>query len=174
MSNTKQLLSDYVQYRMSLSGLLQKPAERTLASTVVRRMGIETERLCPNVFLLNFLRFWRGLQGLENVCGELLSQGICWGRIVQVISLTGFTCAKYAERGMPTEGMVEKVSFVLEKSASSWIEDAGGWDAFVEIYNKYCPPDNCTPSCTVVVGMLVLMFAIVAVLFSIDERVVFV
>ncbi|KAF3703938.1 Apoptosis regulator Bcl-2 [Channa argus] len=80
---------------------------------------------------------------LTRVREELFRDGLNWGRIVAMMELGGALSAKLAR----TEGVgqVDDIARWLEESLDlpllqGWIEENGGWDAFVELYGDSKPP----------------------------------
>ncbi|XP_018542436.1 apoptosis regulator Bcl-2 isoform X1 [Lates calcarifer] len=79
-------------------------------------------------------------RSLAVVREELFRDGVNWGRIVAMMELGG---ALSAEAG--GAGQVDDIARWMEESLDSaplqgWIEDNGGWDAFVELYGESRPP----------------------------------
>ncbi|XP_073344715.1 apoptosis regulator Bcl-2-like [Pagrus major] len=82
-------------------------------------------------------------RGLAAVREELFRDGVNWGRIVAMMELGGALCTEVVRRGGAWQ--VDDVSGWMEESLDSpllqgWIEDNGGWDAFVELYGESRPP----------------------------------
>ncbi|XP_039983058.1 apoptosis regulator Bcl-2-like [Xiphias gladius] len=74
---------------------------------------------------------------------ELFRDGINWGRIVAMMELGGALSAEVAKTGGAWQ--VDDIARWMEESLDSpllqgWIEDNGGWDAFVELYSESRPP----------------------------------
>ncbi|XP_071340400.1 apoptosis regulator Bcl-2-like [Trachinotus anak] len=82
-------------------------------------------------------------QSLMTVREELFRDGVNWGRIVALMELGGSLSAEVAKTGRPWQ--VDDIARWMEESLDSpllqgWIEDNGGWDAFVELYGESRPP----------------------------------
>ncbi|XP_040921283.1 apoptosis regulator Bcl-2-like [Toxotes jaculatrix] len=82
-------------------------------------------------------------RSLMAVCEELFKDGVNWGRIVAMMELGGALSAEVTKRGGGWQ--VDDIARWMEESLDSpllqgWIEDNGGWDAFVELYGESRPP----------------------------------
>ncbi|XP_042255443.1 apoptosis regulator Bcl-2-like [Thunnus albacares] len=82
-------------------------------------------------------------RSLAAVREELFRDEVNWGRIVVLMELGGALSAEVAN----TEGawQVDDIAGWMAESLDSpplqgWIEDNGGWDAFVELYGESRPP----------------------------------
>ncbi|XP_070709483.1 apoptosis regulator Bcl-2-like [Pempheris klunzingeri] len=82
-------------------------------------------------------------RGLTAVREELFRDGVNWGRIVAMMELGGAVCSQVVHRGGAWQ--VDDITAWLEESLDSpllrgWIEDNGGWGAFVQLYGASGPP----------------------------------
>ncbi|KAM7389986.1 hypothetical protein PAMA_008253 [Pampus argenteus] len=120
-------------------------APPTRLQVVLRSAGDELERryhgnLAAHVSALLVCPDGGSVQrSLEVIREELFRDGVNWGRIVALMELCGALSAEVAH----TEGawQVDDIARWLVESLDSpplqgWIEDNGGWDAFVELYGE--------------------------------------
>ncbi|XP_041824015.1 apoptosis regulator Bcl-2-like [Melanotaenia boesemani] len=82
---------------------------------------------------------WRSLTVIRN---ELFRDGVNWGRIVTMMALGGALSAEVAGTG--EMGQLDNIADWMVESLDSpplqrWIEENGGWDAFVELYESRPP-----------------------------------
>ncbi|XP_028288793.1 apoptosis regulator Bcl-2-like [Parambassis ranga] len=99
-------------------------------------LSVQVLRLCRND---GGAARWRSLSVIKE---ELFRNGVNWGRIVTMMALGGALSAELATAGELDQ--VDEVAGWLEESLDSaplhqWIEDNGGWDAFVELYGSRAP-----------------------------------
>ncbi|XP_069033720.1 apoptosis regulator Bcl-2-like [Embiotoca jacksoni] len=78
-------------------------------------------------------------RSLTAIREELFVDGVNWGRIVAMMEVGGALSAELARTGEP--GRVDDVAGWMEESLDGaelrgWIQDNGGWDAFVELYES--------------------------------------
>ncbi|XP_022621507.1 apoptosis regulator Bcl-2-like isoform X2 [Seriola dumerili] len=97
-------------------------------------------------------------QSLTVVREELFRDGVNWGRIVAMMELGGALSAEVAKTGGAWQ--VDDIARWMEESLDSpplqgWIEDNGGWNAFVELYGESRPPVSFW-SLKTVFGLVVL------------------
>ncbi|XP_008293855.1 apoptosis regulator Bcl-2-like [Stegastes partitus] len=114
----------------------------------LRSAGDEVARCCHgNLWAhVSALRLCEGgavqRRSLEAVSEELFRDGVNWGRIVAMMELGGALSAEAAEAGDMRQ--VDAIAGWMEDSLDSlplrgWIEDNGGWDAFVQLYESRPP-----------------------------------
>lgn len=89
---------------------------------------------------------------------ELFRDGVNWGRIVAMMVLGGALCTEAVQKGGAWH--LDDIARWMEESLDSpplrgWIEDNGGWDAFVELYSD-CRPPSSFWSLRTVFGLAVL------------------
>ncbi|XP_023154947.1 apoptosis regulator Bcl-2-like [Amphiprion ocellaris] len=94
---------------------------------------------------------------LTAVSRELFRDGVNWGRIVTMMELGGALSAEAAEAGLTCQ--VDDIAGWMEDSLDSpplrgWIQDNGGWDAFLQLYESRPPVTSW--SLRTVVGLVVL------------------
>ncbi|XP_072235128.1 apoptosis regulator Bcl-2-like [Leuresthes tenuis] len=81
-------------------------------------------------------------RSLAAIRDELFRDGVNWGRIVAMMLLGGALSSEVAQAG--ERGPLDDVIDWMEESLNSppirrWIQDNGGWDAFVELYESRPP-----------------------------------
>ncbi|XP_053198743.1 apoptosis regulator Bcl-2-like [Scomber japonicus] len=124
---------------------------------VLRSAGDELERCYRDNLTAHAVALLRQDGGsarrrLTAVRDELLRDGVNWGRIVALMELSAATSAEVASREGGAEGgaaggagQVDDIARWMADSLDSpplqgWIEENGGWDAFVELYGESRPP----------------------------------
>ncbi|XP_047205795.1 apoptosis regulator Bcl-2-like [Girardinichthys multiradiatus] len=109
------------------------------------------------------------LRSLTLIRDEMFRDGVNWGRIVAMMALGGALSTEAARMG--ETGQVDDIADWMEESLESstlrgWIQNNGGWDAFVELYESRPPVTFWTLS--TVFGLVVLgaAFITLGVLFA--------
>ncbi|XP_006892791.1 PREDICTED: apoptosis regulator Bcl-2 [Elephantulus edwardii] len=76
------------------------------------------------------------------VVEELFRDGVNWGRIVAFFEFGGVMCVESVNREMSP--LVDYIALwmteYLNRHLHAWIQDNGGWDAFVELYGPSMRP----------------------------------
>ncbi|XP_044521697.1 apoptosis regulator Bcl-2 [Gracilinanus agilis] len=76
------------------------------------------------------------------VVEELFRDGVNWGRIVAFFEFGGVMCVESVNREMSP--LVDSIALwmteYLNRHLHTWIQDNGGWDAFVELYGNSMRP----------------------------------
>uniref|UniRef100_A0A452R145 Apoptosis regulator Bcl-2 n=1 Tax=Ursus americanus TaxID=9643 RepID=A0A452R145_URSAM len=76
------------------------------------------------------------------VVEELFRDGVNWGRIVAFFEFGGVMCVESVNREMSP--LVDNIALwmteYLNRHLHTWIQDNGGWDAFVELYGPSMQP----------------------------------
>ncbi|XP_056105146.1 apoptosis regulator Bcl-2a [Rhinichthys klamathensis goyatoka] len=109
---------------------------------VLREAGDEIERMyqrefeemshqmifSPNAAQRNFL----------TVAEELFRDEVNWGRIVAFFEFGGTMCVESVNREMASQvdSIAHWMTDYLNGPLENWIEENGGWDAFVEMYGQ--------------------------------------
>ncbi|KAF7222502.1 apoptosis regulator Bcl-2 [Nothobranchius furzeri] len=122
----------------------QQPEPLADIHRVMREAGDELERL----YQLDFTEMSRQLYltnataktRFAEVIDELFRDGVNWGRIIAFFEFGGTVCVECASR----EEMATQVDTIAEWMTeylngpllNSWIEDNGGWGAFVDLYDR--------------------------------------
>ncbi|XP_061588318.1 apoptosis regulator Bcl-2 [Cololabis saira] len=109
---------------------------------VLREAGDELERL----YQLDFTEMSRQLyltsatasRRFAEVIDELFRDGVNWGRIIAFFEFGGTVCAECVSKEMSSQvdNIAEWMTEYLNGPLNSWIQDNGGWDAFVELYDR--------------------------------------
>ncbi|KAM9322046.1 apoptosis regulator Bcl-2 [Pholidichthys leucotaenia] len=110
---------------------------------VLREAGDELERL----YQPDFTEMSRQLQltsttaqrRFAEVIDELFRDGVNWGRIIAFFEFGGTVCVECASKEDMTpqvDNIAEWMTEYLNGPLHSWIQDNGGWDAFVELYDR--------------------------------------
>ncbi|XP_072220423.1 apoptosis regulator Bcl-2 isoform X2 [Leuresthes tenuis] len=110
---------------------------------VLREAGDELERL----YQLDFTEMSRQLyltsttskRRFAEVIDELFRDGVNWGRIIAFFEFGGTVCVECSTKEEMTsqvDNIAEWMTEYLNGSLNSWIQDNGGWDAFVELYDR--------------------------------------
>ncbi|KAM3860325.1 apoptosis regulator Bcl-2-like [Diretmus argenteus] len=98
------------------------------------------------------------LRRLVAVREELFSDGVNWGRIVALLELGGALCVEVVKRERAWQ--VQDITGWMVESLEApplrgWIDDNGGWNAFVDLYGQTRSPGSYWSS-RMVFGLAVL------------------
>ncbi|XP_073487029.1 apoptosis regulator Bcl-2 isoform X1 [Aquarana catesbeiana] len=76
------------------------------------------------------------------VVEELFHDGINWGRIVAFFEFGGVMCVESVNREMSplVDSIVGWMTDYLNRHLQNWIQEQGGWEAFVELYGSSVQP----------------------------------
>ncbi|NXP12687.1 BCL2 regulator, partial [Thinocorus orbignyianus] len=76
------------------------------------------------------------------VVEELFRDGVNWGRIVAFFEFGGVMCVESVNREMSSlvDSIAAWMTEYLNRHLHNWIQDNGGWDAFVELYGNSMRP----------------------------------
>ncbi|KAM6454262.1 apoptosis regulator Bcl-2 isoform 1-T2 [Liasis olivaceus] len=76
------------------------------------------------------------------VVEELFRDGVNWGRIVAFFEFGGMLCVESVSREMSplVDSIAEWMTEYMNRHLHDWIQDNGGWDAFVELYSNNIRP----------------------------------
>uniref|UniRef100_A0A663MPN9 Apoptosis regulator Bcl-2 n=1 Tax=Athene cunicularia TaxID=194338 RepID=A0A663MPN9_ATHCN len=76
------------------------------------------------------------------VVEELFRDGVNWGRIVAFFEFGGVMCVESVNREMSplVDSIAAWMTEYLNRHLHNWIQDNGGWDAFVELYGNSVRP----------------------------------
>ncbi|KAM4605982.1 apoptosis regulator Bcl-2-like [Polymixia lowei] len=97
-------------------------------------------------------------RSLAAVRDQLFVDGVNWGRIVALMEFGGAMCVESVKREMTWQ--VDDIAGWMVESLDTpplqgWMEENGGWDAFIELYGQARPPAGCW-SMRMVFGLAVL------------------
>lgn len=76
------------------------------------------------------------------VVEELFQNGINWGRIIAFFEFGGMMCVECVSQEMSplVDNVAVWMTEYLNRHLHDWIQDNGGWDAFVELYSNSMRP----------------------------------
>ncbi|XP_062833724.1 apoptosis regulator Bcl-2 [Anolis carolinensis] len=76
------------------------------------------------------------------VVEELFQDGVNWGRIVAFFEFGGMLCVESVSREMSplVDNIATWMTEYLNQYLRNWIQENGGWDAFVELYSNNMRP----------------------------------
>ncbi|KAK5889072.1 hypothetical protein CesoFtcFv8_015106 [Champsocephalus esox] len=110
---------------------------------VLREAGDELERLYqPDFTEMSrqlYLTSTTAQRRFSEVIDELFRDGVNWGRIIAFFEFGGTVCVECASKQEMTsqvDNIAEWMTEYLNGPLSSWIQDNGGWEAFVELYDR--------------------------------------
>uniref|UniRef100_A0A8C7ZK61 Apoptosis regulator Bcl-2 n=1 Tax=Oryzias sinensis TaxID=183150 RepID=A0A8C7ZK61_9TELE len=110
---------------------------------VLREAGDELERLYQRDFTEMsrqlYLTSTTAKTRFAEVIDELFRDGVNWGRIIAFFEFGGTVCVECAsneEMSTQVASIAEWMTEYLNGPLNSWIEENGGWDAFVELYDR--------------------------------------
>ncbi|KAL6104600.1 apoptosis regulator Bcl-2 [Pungitius pungitius] len=121
------------------------PSDPTAAAThrVLREAGDELERLYqPDFTEMSrqlYLTSTTAQRRFAEVIDELFRDGVNWGRIIAFFEFGGTVCVECAAKEEMTsqvDNIAEWMTEYLNGPLNIWIQDNGGWDAFVELYDR--------------------------------------
>ncbi|KAM6920455.1 apoptosis regulator Bcl-2 isoform 1-T1 [Lycodopsis pacificus] len=132
---------------------------------VLREAGDELERLYqPDFTEMSrqlYLTSTTAQRRFAEVIDELFRDGVNWGRIIAFFEFGGTVCVECAakeEMVSQVDNIAEWMTEYLNGPLNNWIQDNGGWDAFVELYDRQRDSlFNCSwPSIKTVFGLAAL------------------
>ncbi|XP_039242490.1 apoptosis regulator Bcl-2 isoform X1 [Pipra filicauda] len=123
----------------------QRPAPQ-LVHLVLRQAGDEFSRRYQRDFAqmsgqLHLTPF-TARSRFAAVVEELFRDGVNWGRIVAFFEFGGVMCVESVNREMSplVDSIAAWMTEYLNRHLHNWIQDNGGWDAFVELYGNSMRP----------------------------------
>lgn len=77
-------------------------------------------------------------QSFKSVMDEVFKDGVNWGRVVGLFAFGGVLCVECAEKDMSdlVPRVADWMTTYLDEHISPWIESAGGWDTFGQIFGR--------------------------------------
>ncbi|KAM5135864.1 bcl-2-like protein 1 [Mantella aurantiaca] len=83
-------------------------------------------------------------QSFEQVVQELFRDGMNWGRVVAFFSFGGALCFESADKEMEEllPRIIQWMATYLDSSLEPWIQENGGWEAFVSLYGNDAPANS--------------------------------
>ncbi|KAL4630962.1 apoptosis regulator Bcl-2-like [Arapaima gigas] len=109
---------------------------------VLREAGDEIERMYQRDFaeMPERLHFTPSTaqRKFTAVIEELFRDGVNWGRIVAFFEFGGTMCVESVNREMTSQvdNIAHWMTEYLNGPLRNWIQENGGWDAFVELYGQ--------------------------------------
>ncbi|KFR09257.1 Apoptosis regulator Bcl-2 [Nipponia nippon] len=81
-------------------------------------------------------------QARDEVFPKIFRDGVNWGRIVAFFEFGGVMCVESVNREMSplVDSIAAWMTEYLNRHLHNWIQDNGGWDAFVELYGNNMRP----------------------------------
>ncbi|XP_020493107.1 apoptosis regulator Bcl-2 [Labrus bergylta] len=155
--------------RESIPHLCKRPPQSDPAYAdihrVLREAGDELERLYqPDFTEMSrqlYLTSTTAQRRFAEVIDELFRDGVNWGRIIAFFEFGGTVCVECMSKQEMTsqvDNIAEWMTEYLNGPLNSWIQDNGGWDAFVELYDRQRDSAFCSswPSIKTVFGLAAL------------------
>ncbi|KAK7945609.1 hypothetical protein WMY93_001337 [Mugilogobius chulae] len=110
---------------------------------VLREAGDELERLYqPDFTEMSrqlYLTSSTAQRRFAEVIDELFRDGVNWGRIIAFFEFGGTVCVECASKedmSSQVDNIADWMTEYLNGPLNSWIQDNGGWEAFVELYDR--------------------------------------
>ncbi|KAM6948600.1 apoptosis regulator Bcl-2 [Aplochiton taeniatus] len=109
---------------------------------VLREAGDELERLYqPDFTEMShqlYITSTTAQRRFSEVIDELFRDGVNWGRIIAFFEFGGTICVECVGKEMTSQvdHIAEWMTEYLNGPLHIWIEDNGGWEAFVELYDR--------------------------------------
>ncbi|XP_018923312.1 apoptosis regulator Bcl-2 [Cyprinus carpio] len=110
--------------------------------TVLREAGDELERLYQSDFAemskqLHITSI-TAQQRFTAVIDELFRDGVNWGRIIAFFEFGGTVCVECVNKEMTAhvDNIAGWMTEYLNGPLHAWIQENGGWEAFVELYGR--------------------------------------
>ncbi|XP_016139113.1 apoptosis regulator Bcl-2 [Sinocyclocheilus grahami] len=110
--------------------------------TVLREAGDELERLYQSDFAEMskqlHLTSITAHQRFTAVIDELFRDGVNWGRIIAFFEFGGTVCVECVNKEMTVhvDNIAGWMTEYLNGPLHGWIQENGGWEAFVELYGR--------------------------------------
>ncbi|KAG7329793.1 hypothetical protein KOW79_006015 [Hemibagrus wyckioides] len=122
----------------------KESARRATLHRALREAGDELESMYRPDFAEMTKRLRATPMGAEQrrfaaVADELFRDGVNWGRVVAFFEFGAMVCvqcASDAERSACAENVARWMAEYLNGPLNGWIQENGGWDAFVELYTR--------------------------------------
>lgn len=147
----------------SLSKWLSQPDPHAAIHRVLREAGDELERLYqPDFAEMShqlYLTSSTAERRFREVIDELFRDGVNWGRIIAFFEFGGTICVECVNKEMTSQ--VDHIAVWMTEYLNgpllSWIQENGGWEAFVELYDRQRDSVFCSwPSIKTVFGLAAL------------------
>ncbi|XP_028831991.1 apoptosis regulator Bcl-2 [Denticeps clupeoides] len=145
--DNRSIVEKYLRHKLVKRGLAWEgprspgPPDAPL-DRVLREAGDELERL----YQPDFVEMSRQLQltavaaerRFTAVMDELFRDGVNWGRIIAFFEFGGTVCVECVNREMTAQvdNIAGWMTEYLDGPLQAWIQENGGWEAFVELYGQ--------------------------------------
>ncbi|KAK6310748.1 hypothetical protein J4Q44_G00188030 [Coregonus suidteri] len=146
-----------------LSKRLSQPDSHAAIHRVLREAGDELERLYqPDFAEMShqlYLTSSMAERRFREVIDELFRDGVNWGRIIAFFEFGGTICVECVNKEMTSQvdHIAGWMTEYLNGPLHSWIQENGGWEAFVELYDRQRDSVFCSwPSIKTVFGLAAL------------------
>nr|2W3L_A Chain A, Apoptosis Regulator Bcl-2 [Homo sapiens]2W3L_B Chain B, Apoptosis Regulator Bcl-2 [Homo sapiens] len=139
--DNREIVMKYIHYKLSQRGYeWDAGADSEVVHKTLREAGDDFSRR----YRRDFAEMSSGLHltpftargRFATVVEELFRDGVNWGRIVAFFEFGGVMCVESVNREMSP--LVDNIALwmteYLNRHLHTWIQDNGGWDAFVELY----------------------------------------
>lgn len=110
---------------------------------VLREAGDELERLYqPDFTEMSrqlYLTSSTAQRRFSEVIDELFRDGVNWGRIIAFFEFGGTVCVECASKedmSSQVDNIADWMTEYLNGPLNSWIQENGGWEAFVDLYDR--------------------------------------
>lgn len=119
---------------------IPQPDPHAALHRVLREAGDEIERVYQRDFAEMSQQLYFTPSTAErrfaSVVEELFRDGVNWGRIVAFFEFGGTMCVESMNREMTAQvdNIASWMTEYLNGPLQNWIQENGGWDAFVELY----------------------------------------
>uniref|UniRef100_H2MQI3 BCL2 apoptosis regulator n=1 Tax=Oryzias latipes TaxID=8090 RepID=H2MQI3_ORYLA len=149
--SNRSIVEKYICHKLSKRGYVcglnggqrENASSPRLIRAVLREAGDELERLYQRDFTEMsrqlYLTSTTAKTRFAEVIDELFRDGVNWGRIIAFFEFGGTVCVECAsneEMSTQVASIAEWMTEYLNGPLNSWIEENGGWDAFVELYDR--------------------------------------
>lgn len=121
---------------------IPQPDPHAALHRVLREAGNEIERMYQRDFaeMSQQMHFTPNTaqRRFTSVIEELFRDGVNWGRIVAFFEFGGTMCVESMNREMSAQvdNIASWMTEYLNGPLQTWIQENGGWDAFVELYGR--------------------------------------
>ncbi|XP_074659627.1 apoptosis regulator Bcl-2-like [Tubulanus polymorphus] len=168
--SSKQIVADYVNYRLKKEGFdwancpPLPPATRV--NITMRQIGDEFEQRYREVFhqMCGQLHITpeTAYPTFNAIAHELFNDDTRWGRIVALVTFGGAVATQSVEREMPdlVDKIIDWIATYIDVHLHSWIIEHGGWEGFVKFYENGPKEESPWPTINRIAGYAVAGAAI--------------
>jgi len=143
------ITEDYIKHRLRIAGFSYKGGPTDHPTNAMRTMRLVAQQFEGHYINAEQVDMTGGidmtgqeqvvLQALDSISSDLFATDINWGRIVGLVVLTSNLSlrAMQAHRPQITDRLVTRAASILNGNRfSTWINQHGGWDGFVQHFNR--------------------------------------